>query len=131
MIEHWGLFGLAGSAFLSATLLPGNSELALAAYLAHFPQYVWAALWTASCANAAGSMTSYLAGRLAPPPQGHAALRRLQRWGMPALLLAWLPLIGDAFCVAAGWLRWPAGWAALLIFAGKFARYAAIAWFFV
>ena len=33
----------------------------------------------------------------------HAA--HLQRWGTPALLFSWLPLVGDALCVAAGWLR--------------------------
>jgi hypothetical protein len=30
---------------------------------------------------------------------------KLERWGSPALLLSWLPLVGDALCLAAGWLR--------------------------
>ena len=29
----------------------------------------------------------------------------VQRWGAAALLFSWLPLVGDALCVAAGWLR--------------------------
>jgi len=45
------------------------------------------------------------------------------RWGSPVLLLAWTPLIGDALCVAAGWLRlhWLPCCAFMAV--GKFARY--------
>jgi membrane protein YqaA with SNARE-associated domain len=41
--------------------------------------------------------------------------------------LGWLPLVGDALCVAAGWLR--IRWAAALGFmaAGRLARYLAVA----
>jgi len=44
-----------------------------------------------------------------------------------ALLLAWLPLVGDALCVAAGWLRmrWPAALAFMA--AGRLVRYLAVA----
>jgi membrane protein YqaA with SNARE-associated domain len=55
------------------------------------------------------------------------ALAWVQRYGAYALLLAWVPLIGDALCAAAGWLRvrW---WAAALAMAlGKLARYLVIA----
>lgn len=48
----------------------------------------------------------------------------IERWGSPALLLSWLPLIGDALCLAAGWLR--LHWLPCCCFfmaAGKFARY--------
>ena len=131
MIEQWGLAGITLSAFLSATVLPGNSEVALSAYLAHFPQQVWLAVMLASIANAAGSMTSYYAGRAAKWPQTHKAVVWMQRWGLPSLLLAWLPFVSDGLCLAAGWLRWPVAWSALLIFCGKFARYCAIALIFV
>jgi membrane protein YqaA with SNARE-associated domain len=51
----------------------------------------------------------------------------LQRYGAPALLLAWLPVVGDALCVAAGWLRMH--WVAALAFmgAGRLARYTVVA----
>jgi membrane protein YqaA with SNARE-associated domain len=58
-------------------------------------------------------------------------LALLQRYGSPALLLAWVPLIGDPLCVAAGWLRMNATAATIFIAAGKLARYAAIAAFIV
>ena len=51
---------------------------------------------------------------------------RVRHYGTPALLLAWTPLIGDALCLAAGWLRLNP-WHALLFMAiGKFARYGLI-----
>jgi len=53
---------------------------------------------------------------------------KLRRYGTPALLLAWVPLIGDALCVAAGWLRLNPWQVALFMAIGKFARYLVIAW---
>jgi len=53
-------------------------------------------------------------------------LARVQKYGTPALLLAWVPLIGDALCVAAGWLRLNPWQAALFMLLGKFARYLVI-----
>jgi membrane protein YqaA with SNARE-associated domain len=52
---------------------------------------------------------------------------RVRRYGPPALLLAWVPLIGDALCLAAGWLRLNPWQAALYMAIGKFARYWLIA----
>jgi membrane protein YqaA with SNARE-associated domain len=42
-------------------------------------------------------------------------------------MLAWLPLIGDALCIAAGWLRMH--WIATLAFmaVGRLARYVVVA----
>jgi len=52
---------------------------------------------------------------------------RVRHYGSPILLLAWAPLIGDALCLAAGWLRMNP-WNAMLFMAiGKFARYGLIA----
>jgi membrane protein YqaA with SNARE-associated domain len=41
--------------------------------------------------------------------------------------LSWLPVIGDALCVASGWLRQNALAATLFIAIGKFVRYWALA----
>ena len=51
----------------------------------------------------------------------------VRKYGAPILLFAWVPLIGDALCVAAGWLRLNPLHAALFILIGKFARYVLIA----
>ncbi len=54
-------------------------------------------------------------------------VEKVRRYGTPALLLAWAPLVGDALCLAAGWLRLNPLQAALFILIGKFARYALVA----
>ncbi|MFA5663117.1 YqaA family protein [Castellaniella sp.] len=46
-----------------------------------------------------------------------------QRLGPPALLLSWLPIVGDPLCAVAGWLRLPF-WRSILYMAiGKCLRY--------
>jgi membrane protein YqaA with SNARE-associated domain len=47
------------------------------------------------------------------------------------LYFSWLPIIGDALCFAGGWLKMPIMSSGLIILAGKFSRYAVIAWLFV
>ena len=121
--EH-GLIGLFVGSFLSATLLPGGSEGLLWAFLQLHPAQTWSALLLATLGNTAGGMTSWYCGRLlqqttrALPQQA-----RVARWGSPALLLSWLPLVGDALCVAAGWLRLHWLPCLLCMALGKFARY--------
>jgi membrane protein YqaA with SNARE-associated domain len=51
----------------------------------------------------------------------------VRRYGALTLLLAWLPVVGDALCAAAGWLRVPWLLAAAVIAAGKLLRYLAVA----
>ena len=124
-----GLAALFASAFLSATILPGGSELVLVKVLLDHPHAVAAALAVATVGNTLGSMTTYLLGRLLPERRlkNLRAVVWLRRHGAPALLLAWLPILGDALCAGAGWLR--IHWAAALAYiaAGKLARYALIA----
>ena len=52
---------------------------------------------------------------------------KARKYGTPVLLLAWMPLIGDALCLAAGWLRLNPLNAMLFMAIGKLARYAMIA----
>lgn len=127
MSETASLWTLFASSFLAATLLPGGSEAALFAVLKLHPQQAWAALAVATLGNTLGGMSSYLIGRLIPQTKPLKGLAVVQKWGSPALLLAWVPIIGDPLCVAAGWLRLHAGFAALFMAIGKLARYAVIA----
>ena len=121
------LSALFASSFLAATLLPGGSEAVLFGVLKLHPEQLWAALAVATLGNTLGGMSSYLIGRLIPPTGSLKGLTMVQRWGSPALLLSWVPLLGDPLCVAAGWLRLNAGWSALFIATGKFLRYWVIA----
>ena len=124
------LLALAGACFLAATLVPLPSEGALLAYLHLHPEHKALAVALAAAANTAGGMTSYLIGRLIPPRKLRPrALAWVQRHGAPATFLAFLPILGDALCVAAGWLR--VHWAGALAFmaAGRLARYLVVAHF--
>jgi len=122
-LETLGLGGLFLSSFLSATLLPGNSEVVLLALLHEAPELKWPAVILATLGNTLGGMTSYLIGRLLPEPVENRALGWMRRYGPAALLFAWVPVVGDGLCVASGWLRQNAMGAAVFIALGKAARY--------
>lgn len=129
MTEDLTLSALFLSSFLAATLLPGGSEAVLFGTLKSNAQLFWPALGVATLGNTLGGMTSYWLGRFLPEKKHPGrALAWVHRYGSPALLLAWAPLIGDALCVAAGWLRLNFWYVLLFMAAGKFARYWAIAY---
>ena len=122
------LLGLLAASFVAATLFPLPSEAALFAYLQLHPGNVALAVGVATLGNTAGGMTSYAIGRLIPTRKLNMnAVEWVRRYGAPVTVLAWLPVIGDALCVAAGWLR--IHWAAALAFmtAGRLARYIVVA----
>jgi membrane protein YqaA with SNARE-associated domain len=122
--ESIGLGTLFLSSFLAATLLPGGSELVFAGILASGAAAMWPALAVATLGNTLGGMSSYLVGRLVPDKKiGARSLDSVRRRGAPMLLLSWVPLNGDAVCVAGGWLRLNPWWAVLFIALGKFGRY--------
>ncbi len=127
MTESASLFSLFASSFLGATLLPGGSEAVLFLVLKSHPESLWLALAIATLGNTLGGMVSFGMGWLLPQTQQLKHVEKLRRYGTPALLLAWVPLIGDALCLAAGWLRLSWWQAALFMAIGKFARYGVIA----
>ena len=126
-----GLAGVALASFLAATLVPLPSEAVLLGYLKLHPDHTAAAIAVATAGNTAGGMTTYLLGRLLPERTraklDPRALAWLQRYGSAATFFAWLPIVGDALCAAAGWLR--VSWIAALGFmaAGRLLRYLAVA----
>jgi membrane protein YqaA with SNARE-associated domain len=122
----WALFT---ASFLAATLLPGGSEAVLFGVLKMQPELAPAAIAVATAGNTLGGLSSYVIGRILPRARPLKGLAAVQRYGSPILLFAWVPLVGDALCVAAGWLRVHAGLAALYMGLGKLARYLAIAAF--
>jgi membrane protein YqaA with SNARE-associated domain len=122
-----GLWALFASSFLAATLLPGGSEVVLYGILQLHPETRWTAIGVATLGNTLGALTSYALGRLIPRAKPIRGTALLQRYGSPALLLSWVPLIGDPLCLAAGWLRMNAAAATFFIAAGKLARYVVVA----
>ena len=122
------LAALFAASFAAATLVPLPSEAALFMYLNSYPERAALGVAIATVGNTAGGMTSYAIGRFIPEgPLKQKPLEFVKRYGVATLLLAWLPLVGDALCVAAGWLRmrWPAALAFMA--AGRLARYLAVA----
>ncbi len=125
-ISLWGLFI---SSFLAATLLPGGSEAVLFGVLKLHPELFWPALLVGTLGNTLGGMVTFGMGWMLPQTQQLKHVERVRRYGTPALMFAWVPLVGDALCLAAGWLRLNWWKAALFIAVGKFARYWVIAQF--
>jgi membrane protein YqaA with SNARE-associated domain len=123
-LSLWGLFI---SSFLAATLLPGGSEAVLFGVLKLHPELFWPALLLGSLGNTLGGMVTFGMGWMLPQTQQLKHVEEVRKYGTPALILAWVPLIGDALCLAAGWLRLNWWHAALFMAAGKFARYWVIA----
>lgn len=129
-ISLWGLFL---SSFISSTVFPGGSEVVLV-LLANNPQYdPWLLLGIASLGNTLGGLSTWLLGYLLArhlpieqqlSPARQRAVTRLRTWGSPALLLSWLPVVGDTLCFAAGYLRMPFFASLLFLALGKTARYA-------
>jgi membrane protein YqaA with SNARE-associated domain len=129
MDESLTLGALFVSSFLAATLLPGGSEAVLFGALKLHPEQFWQTLGVATLGNTLGGMSSYLIGRVIPQGKPLKGLETVRKYGSPALLLSWVPFIGDPLCVAAGWLRLNPWFATLFIAIGKFARYWVIAAF--
>ena len=126
--EEAGLAGLFAASFVAATIVPLSSEMVLFGFLKLHPQALAPAITLATIGNTLGGMTTYLLGRIAREPKGFARLAQVRRFGAPLLALAWLPLVGDGLCLAAGWLR--VHWLAVAVFqcAGRLARNIVIAW---
>jgi len=129
--ETLAYLSLLSSSFLSATLLPGSSEALLVALLIAKSASVYGLIGVASLGNTLGGLTNIILGRLLPlKRQGRwheTAMAWLQRLGPAALLLSWLPVVGDLLCVLAGWLRF--AWLPTVLFLaiGKTLRYIVIA----
>jgi membrane protein YqaA with SNARE-associated domain len=134
-LPQYGLATLFLVALVSATLLPLGSEPALFGLVKLNPDLFWSAIVVATIGNTIGGAISYATGyyaerayeavtHKAPPGAANArALSMLERFGPPACLLSWLPIVGDPLCAVAGWLRLPFWRCCGYMAVGKFARY--------
>lgn len=126
-----GLLAIFLSSLIAATLFPLPSEVVLFGYTQLHPEHTAIAIAIATVGNTLGGMSTYAMGRWIPAHSVQRltprALAWLYRWGASATALAFLPLIGDALCLAAGWLRLNA-WSVLWwMSAGRLARYLSVA----
>jgi len=126
-----------GSAFLAATVLPFYSEVVLAAALAD-TEIDRVLLWSvATLGNTLGAVMNWGIGLYAAHFQGRrwfpatpAQMQKAESWfakyGVWSLLMAWLPVVGDALTVIAGILKVRFSIFLVLVAVGKGARYAAV-----
>ena len=132
-LPQYGLSTVFVIAFVSATLLPMGSEPAVFGLVKLNPDLFWPAVLVATAGNTLGGALTWWMGYGAErvyervtknPGASHPhALRWLERFGAPACLLSWLPVVGDPLCAVAGWLRLPFWPCVLYMSIGKFARY--------
>lgn len=120
-----GLWLLAFSSFTSATILPGSSEVALVAFLIHYPDHLQLAFWVATIGNALGAVVMLLMGRMFPQKQviSPKTTHFIQRYGAWSLLFSSVPIVGDLLPIAAGWWRLKIVPCLIAIVIGKAARY--------
>ena len=136
LLDH-GLPALLLLSLLAATLLPLGSEwLLVALILQGLPSTQVVAV--ATLGNVLGAFITYGIGiwgseffmkklLRVDKKQTARAMEVYQRYGAVSLLFAWLPIIGDPLCLAAGILRLQPLLFLFLVFLGKIGRYAFIA----
>lgn len=137
MNSLFALGGLFLISFAAATILPAQSEAALAGlYVTGHP--LAALVIAASIGNTLGAVVNWALGRAidrfrhkswfpVPPRALDKASRWYHRWGRWSLLLSWAPLGGDALTVAAGVLREPLWSFIILVAIAKTGRYLVLA----
>ncbi|MEN8189322.1 MAG: YqaA family protein [Thermodesulfobacteriota bacterium] len=140
LLDH-GLPALFFLSLLAATLLPLGSEwLLVALILQGLPSTQVVAV--ATLGNVLGAFLTYIIGiwgsgffmrkvLRVDRKQTARAMELYQRYGAVSLLFAWLPIVGDPLCLAAGILRLQPLVFLFFVFVGKLGRYAFIAMFFV
>lgn len=135
MIAYGSLFL---TAFIAATLLPAYSEVLFAGLLleGYNPLALWA--W-ASAGNTLGAAVNWGLARYFLHFQDRRwfpfrdknlahAQRWFQRYGVWSLLMAWVPIGGDALTFVAGLMRVNFWLFLLLVAIGKASRYALVLW---
>ncbi len=125
--EDASLWSLFFASLITATFLSLPSEVMVLAAIKAYPADTWLLVAVASVGNTLGSVLTYWMARLVPHRKPIKYEDLIRRYGAPAMLLAWLPLVGDATVAVAGWLRLAFVPCLIYLAIGKFARYAFIA----
>ena len=137
-LAEWGLPALFALSFAAATIAPVGSEWLLAALLLQGGEAL-PAVAVASAGNFLGACTTYALGKygrrwlqrrgkLKRTKNYERAERLFERYGVWALLLSWLPLVGDALCLVAGVVGVGLAHFSAFTVTGKAARYDGVAY---
>ena len=135
-----GYSGLFLASFLSATILPMNSEAVILVMLSqNFDP--WTCIFVATIGNSLGGLTNYFLGLLGNPrwlkrigiteEKILTFEERTKKYGYWLAFFSWVPFIGDPMTVALGFFRVSFWRVALLVILGKFLRYLVLAFPFM
>jgi len=126
------------SAFLAATILPFSSEVAFVVALQNSMD-LFDALFFASSGNILAIVLNYFLGywfyqksktKLKSSKTGRISLIYGHRYGYIAMLLSWLPIIGDPLTIVAGVVRLRFVWFVLIAGSLRVGRYLVLAGIF-
>lgn len=130
----WIYLSLFASAFLSATLLPGSSEVVLSGMVVKQQGLLWLLWLSATVGNVLGSCVNYWLGlkmmvfqdRRWFPINAEQIAKGQQvfdKYGVYSLLFAWLPVVGDPLTLLGGVFKVRLSLFVLLVSIGKALRY--------
>jgi membrane protein YqaA with SNARE-associated domain len=143
----WALLAVFVTCAVAGSVVPVSSEVAVAtAAVAGVP--VAPLVVVATAGNVLGACVNYATGRLGATwwrkrrgwqradPTNENSTSRLERrarawvsrWGAPAMVLSWLPVVGDPLTVVAGAVGVGFGPFVAWVTFGKAARYAVVVW---
>lgn len=140
-----GLPGLFVWAFLAGSVVPIPSEVAMVALLVGGVEPV-PTVAVAAAGNFLGAATLFWLGRRivqggggkvdgwmgrivrADPERLRRSVDSVRKWGGPALLLSWLPIVGDVLVIAAGMIGLRVLPFVVFTGVGKTIRFTVVAW---
>ncbi len=121
------------ASLLAATLLPGGSEALLLYDLSNTDNIIWLLFICATVGNTLGSVINYIIGLKGVDyltQKGYAKQKYLNsadqlfdKYGAWALLLSWVPVVGDPITFVAGALKYSFKWFVVLVLFAKGLRY--------
>jgi membrane protein YqaA with SNARE-associated domain len=135
----WQLIGVFIAAAASASILPGTTEVAMAAVLALGSATVVPVVAVATAGSIAGSAAQWALGRFLARYRGHKRFPLkeaeydkyaawFQKYGVWAMGMAWLPGVGDVLTLIGGIFRTPFILSMVLVGLAKGARFAVFAY---
>lgn len=136
LVKNLGYIGILIGSAGAATVIPFSSE-AILAYAIVKNLNVVLVIVVATVGNCVGITFNYLLGRISHPlifrffnkRQVEKARDRIERYGLVALFLSWVPVIGDPITLAAGLVNIKFREFALIAFTARLLRYVVIALF--
>ena len=129
-VEEYGYAGLFLICLLAATIIPISSESAVIGAILSDLDITYILFW-ATIGNCLGTLVNYLLGLWIGEKWINKKIKKStkraydisKKYGWPALLLSWLPVIGDPITIVAGVLRWNAIVFVTIVFILRFLRY--------